>query len=135
MTLDQKTNTWMVDEIEPLHTVLKYFEKNKINGSPYFLVHTPEQYLSFLQHPIMQDLAAHKIPGKLGNNSTKGLVYNNISGFNMIERQKYTGYENIENSEIFQHPNLKIFDEFKKQWWGIHQEPYHTLISRLQHFT
>jgi hypothetical protein len=135
MTLDQKTNVWMVDEIEPLHTVLKYFEKNKINGCPYFLVHTPEQYLSFLQHPIMQNLADHKFSGKLGNNSTKGLVYNDVSGFNLVKRQKYTGYENIENSEIFNHPNLKVFEEFKNQWWGIYQEPYHTLISRLQHLT
>lgn len=131
MFLDQSTNTWCVDEIEPLHTVLKYFEKNNINGCPYFLVHTPEQYLSFLQHPIMQGLADHKFPGKLGNNSTKGLVYNDISGFNMAPRQKYTGYENIENSEIFNHPNLKIFNEFKNQWWGIHPEPYYDLVKRL----
>ena len=135
MFLDQKTNMWMVDEIEPLHTVLQYFEKNKINGCPYFLVHTPEQYLSFLQHPIMKDLADHKFSGKLGNNSTKGLVYNDVSGFNLVTRQKYTGYENIENSEIFDHPNLKIFKEFKNQWWGTYQEPYHDLISRLQNLT
>ena len=135
MTLDQKTNMWMVDEIEPLHTVLRYFEKNKINGCPYFLVHTPEQYLSFLQHPIMKDLADHKFSGKLGNNSTKGLVYNDVGGFDLVTRQKYTGYENVENSEIFNHPNLKIFKEFKNQWWGIYQEPYHTLISRLQNLT
>jgi hypothetical protein len=83
----------------------------------------------------MKDLANYKFPGKLGNNSTKGLVYNNVSGFNLVARQKYTGYENIENSEIFNHPNLKIFEEFKNQWWGIYQEPYHTLISRLQHLT
>jgi hypothetical protein len=135
MILDQKNNTWMVDEIEPLHTVLQYFKKNKIVGCPYFLVHTPEQYLSFLQHPIMQDLANHKFLGKLGNNSTKGLVYNDVSGFDLVARQKYTGYENIENSEIFNHPNLKIFEEFKNQWWGTYQEPYHNLISRLQNLT
>ncbi len=131
MILDQKTNTWMVDEIEPLHTVLKYFEKNKIYGCPYFLVHTPEQYLSFLQHPIMENLANHGYPGKMGNNSTKGLVYNSISGFDLTSRPKYTGYENIENSKIFQHENLKIFEEFKKQWWGIHTEPYCDLVKRL----
>jgi len=131
MTLDHSNNTWLVDEIEPLHTVLQYFKKNKIYGCPYFLVHTPEQYLSFLQHPIMKNLADHRFPGKLGNNSTKGLVYNDISGFDLIRRQKYTGYENIENSKIFQHENLKIFKEFKKQWWGIHTEPYHDLVSRL----
>lgn len=132
MTLNQKTNTWLVDEIEPLHTVLKYFKKNKIHGCPYLLVHTAEQYLSFLKHPVMQNLANHRYPGKLGNNSTKGLVYNDISGFDMIERQKYTGYENIETSEIFQHANLKCFDEFKNNWWGTYSEPYHSLVERLE---
>jgi len=131
MMIDHSNNTWVVDEIEPLHTVLHYFKKNKIYGCPYFLVHTPEQYFSFLQHPIMKNLADHRFPGKLGNHSTKGLVYNDVSGFNLIKRQKYTGYENIENSKIFQHENLKIFEEFKKQWWGIHTEPYHKLIAQL----
>lgn len=131
MTLDQTTNTWMVDEIEPLHTVLKYFEKNKIHGCPYLLVHTPEQYLSFLQHPVMQDLANHKYIGKLGNNSTKGIVYNEVSGYELTRRPKYTGYENVENREIFNHPNLKCFSEFKKKWWGTHSEPYHLLVDRL----
>jgi hypothetical protein len=79
----------------------------------------------------MKDLADHKFSGKLGNNSTKGLVYNDVSGFDLVTRQKYTGYENIENSEIFNHPNLKIFDEFKKQWWGIHSESYYNLILRM----
>ena len=132
MTLDQKSNIWMVDEIEPLHTVLNYFEKNNIHGCPFFLVHTAEQYLSFLQHPIMQNLAEHKYPGKLGNNSTKWLVYNDVSGFNLTPRQKYTGYENIEKSEIFQHTNLKCFEQFKKDWWGTYTEPYHLLIDRLK---
>jgi len=132
MTLDKKNNIWMVDEIEPLHTVLKYFKKNKIFGCPYFLVHRPEQYLSFLQHPIMKNLANHQFPGKLGNNSIKGLVFNDFSGFNSIRRQKYTGYENIESSEIFDHPNLKIFGKFKERWWGTHSEPYFDFISRME---
>ena len=79
----------------------------------------------------MADLANHKFPGKLGNNSTKGLVYNSVSGFSMMPRQKYTGYENVENSEIFNHPNLKIFEKFKNQWWGTHSEPFHLLVDRL----
>jgi hypothetical protein len=130
--LDKATNTWHVDEIEPYHTVLKYFDKNKIHGCPFFLVYTAEQYLAFLEHPVMQDLANHKYPGKLGNNSTKKFVYNDISNFNLVDRVKFTGYENIETSEIFQHPNLKIFDEFKKQWWGQWSEPYDDFIARMK---
>lgn len=131
LSLNQKTNAWVVDEIEPLHTVLKYFEKKKLYGCPYFLVNTPEQYLSFLQHPIMRNLAENKFTGKLGNNSIKWLVYNEVSQFNLKMRKKFTGYENIEKSEIFNHPNLKCFDEFKKQWWGVYSEPYNNFINKM----
>ncbi len=130
--LDKITNTWYVDEIEPYHTVLKYFDKNKIHGYPFFLVYTSEQYLSFLEHPVMQDLVNHKYPGKLGNNSTKKFVYNSISNFNLVDRIKFTGYENIESSKIFQHPNLTCFEEFKKQWWGQWSEPYDAFIKRMR---
>jgi len=133
MFLDQNTKEWMIDEIEPLHTVLNYFEKNKIYGSPYLLAHTAEQYLSFLQHPIMKKLANNEFVGKLGNHSTKGLVYNAISGFNMPRRPKFTGYENIETGEIFQHDNLKCFEEFKSNWWGTWSEPYDQFIKRMQY--
>jgi hypothetical protein len=131
MFLNQHTNEWCIDEIEPIHTVLKYFEKNKIHGSPYLLAHTSEQYFSFLQHPIMQKLANHEFVGKLGNNSTKGLVFNDVSGFNLVARTKFTGYENIEKCEIFQHANLACFEEFKRNWWGIWTTPYNDLIARM----
>lgn len=131
MTKDSISGEWYVDEYEPIHTVLNYFEKNKLYGCPFFLVYTPEQYLSFLQDPTMVALANNFVQGKTGNNSSKWLVYNNGSGFNLRSRQKYTGYENIESSEIFQHPNLKIFEQFEKQWWGIHAEKYFDLVARL----
>lgn len=132
LSLDSTSNVWHVDEIEPYQTVLKYFEKNKIHGYPFFLVYTAEQYLSFLEHPIMQNLVNNKYPGKLGNNSTKKFVYNAISNFNLIDRVKFTGYECIESSQIFQHPNLNCFEEFKKQWWGRWSQPYDTFIARMK---
>jgi len=132
LALDKNSNIWYVDEIEPYYAVLKYFEKNNIYGYPFFLVYTPEQYLSFLEHPVMVDLVNHKFPGKLGNNSTKKFVYNEISGYGLVDREKYTGYENIENSEIFRHPNIKIFEEFKNNWWGRWAEPYDHFIKRMK---
>jgi len=123
---------WVVDELEIFYSVLTHFKVNKIHGCPFFLAHTPEQYLSFLLHPIMQDLANNKIPGKLGNHSTKGLVFNQISGFELQRRPKYTGYETIESAEIFKHENIKWFDTVKDKWWGVYEENYFDLIARLQ---
>jgi len=131
MMLEPETNTWCVDEIQPIHSVLNFFEKRGLYGCPFLLAHTAEQYYSFLKDPVMKDLADHKFLGKLGNNSTKGIVYNNVSGFNLTRRPKFTGYENIENSEIFNHPNLKCFETFKNEWWGVYTEPYYDIIDRL----
>jgi hypothetical protein len=129
--LSKINNTWFVDEMEAVHSVLKYFDRAGVYGYPFMLSYTNEQYFSFLQDPLMQDLVANKIPGKLGNNSSKGLVYNRISGFNMQTRQKYTGYENIETRDIFKHENLQWFLSEGKKWYGMHYVPYQDLISRL----
>lgn len=131
MSKNLKTGEWFVDEIEPYFAVLKFFEKNKIFGAPFLLAHTPEQYLSFLKDPVMQALSKNHFEGKIGNNSIKWIVYNRLSNFNQTLRKKYTGYENIENSEIFNHPNLKIFEEFRNKWWGTYSEPYNAIIDRL----
>ncbi len=131
MTKDCETGLWYVDEIEPYFTVLKFFEKNNLTGAPFFLVHTPEQYLSFLQDPVMVALSKNQFKGKQGNNSVKRIVYNRVGNFNQVLRKKYTGYENIESSEIFNHPNLKIFDDYKNKWWGKHLELYDDIVERL----
>jgi hypothetical protein len=131
MSLDSISGQWMVDEIEPIHTVLKYFKKKKLSGSPFFLAHTSEQYFSFINDPVMKSLANHRYPGKVGNNSLKRAVYNKLSNFNLVLREKYTGYENIEHSDIFSHPNLRCFEEFKNQWWGKYSVSYFDLMSRV----
>jgi hypothetical protein len=47
------------------------------------------------------------------------------------KRIKLTGYEQIYNSEIMQHPNIKIFEEFTKKWNGEYLEPYSDAVKRL----
>jgi hypothetical protein len=110
---------WHIDELEVFHSVRKYFEVNKIEGNPFFLAQTAEQFHSFLQHPISRALVNNEYPGKLGNNSTKGSVYNDISGFEMRHRNKYTGYEVVDRSEIVQHENIQWF---KDRWDGRYLE-------------
>jgi hypothetical protein len=94
--------------------------------------------LSFLLDPKMVALGSGLVPGKTGSNSTKSHVYNNGSGFNIdvydfvnLIRIKYTGYEKISYSPIMDHPNLKIFEEYKKKWNGEYVEPYHEVVTRL----
>ena len=78
------------------------------------------------------------VPGKTGSNSSKSLVYNNGSGFNIdvydfinMTRIKYTGYEKINSSPLMNHPNLKIFEEYKKKWNGEYLELYSDVVKKL----
>lgn len=125
---------WHVNEYEPIWTAIDFFTAKGIYGCPFFLIQKPEMYYGLLNHPIMHDLANDRIPGKLGNNSSKIQIFNSISEYryNLKQRPKYTGFEYIEECDIFQHENLQWFVNVAKQWWGIHKEPYLPLIERLR---
>jgi hypothetical protein len=129
---DEETGVWFVDEYETIWRCLEYFRQNNLYGCPFFLAYTAEQYLAYMQSPIMLALANNKIPGKLGSNSSKWRILNSLAPFDMEERPKFTGFENIENSPIFQHENLQIFKKFGKKWGGIYREPYFELLARLE---
>jgi hypothetical protein len=130
---DPITKIWSYVELEKVWSILKYFEKNNLDGCPWFLSWSPELLLSYLQDPIFQALADNKILGKLGSNSSKIHVYNRGNNFNIPNRTKYTGYEHIETCEIFKHENITIFNNtFDTQWGGTHSENYHSLIKKLQ---
>jgi hypothetical protein len=94
--------------------------------------------LAFLLDPSIIKLGTGQLRGKTGSNSTKSYVFNNGSNFNMPvydfvnkTRIKFTGYEKIYHSELNNHPNMKIFDEFKKKWNGEYLEPYTDIVKRL----
>lgn len=132
IALDQDSNSWKIDELEVLHSVIKLFKNKNLYGCPFFLVYTIEQYLSFLKDPVMIQLVNNQIPGKLGNNSSKWRSFNNNNNFNMVQRTKYTGFEQIEKSDIFSHNNIKIIESFKNKWNGKFEQEYFSLVAKLQ---
>lgn len=127
-----KENKWYVDEIEPTYRQFDYFKKHNIHGTPFFLSYTSGQYLSFLADPTIQRLANNEIPGKTGSYSSKVHVYNNQSKFVLEQRTKLTGYELVESSPIFMHPDMKIVNSWKETMWGSCNFEYHSLINRLK---
>jgi hypothetical protein len=128
-----KDGKWYVDEIEPTYRQFDYFIKNKIEGTPFFLSYTVEQYLSFLIDPTMKRLANNELPGKTGSYSSKVHVYNNQDIFVLEQRKKLTGYELVESSSIFNHPDMKLVESWKSKWWGSHDTEYYTLINKLNY--
>jgi hypothetical protein len=92
-----------------------FIKNKKLHGTHCFLAYTAEQVLGFLNEPIIDDLVNNRIFGKLGSESSKNLIYNNQNDFVIPDRPKYDGYEVIEKSEIFNHPNMKLTTPTKKE--------------------
>jgi hypothetical protein len=129
---------WTVEELEYSHGLLRFFERNQINGVPFFLQYTAEMELAFLLDPAVKDLVDRVDPSRKGSNSIKSIVFNRGSDFNIpvydtaTSKKKYTGYEKIYNSDFAkQHPNLVIYNELRAKWNGEWYIPYHDLIEKL----
>lgn len=122
---------WFVDEIEPTYRQFDYFKNHNIHGTPFFLSYTAEQYLSFLVDPTIKRLANSEIPGKTGSYSSKVHVYNNQDKFQLEQRTKLTGYELVEASTIFHHPDMQLVNSWKETLWGSHNFEYYSLVNRL----
>ena len=122
---------WYVDEIEPTYKQFDYFTQNNIHGTPFFLSYTAEQYLAFLLDPTIENLANNKIPGKTGSYSSKVHVYNNQDKFKLEQRTKLTGYELVEKSNIFNHPDMQYVNSWKDEYWGSCNKEYHSLVDTL----
>jgi hypothetical protein len=102
--LNEKTNTWNLEIDENDYSIQTYLTNRNIPCVPHFNRYRPEMLSAFMLDARMKELADHKHPGKLGSNSSKHIIYNRHSPFKLVERQKYTGYEKIEKSEIFKNP-------------------------------
>lgn len=129
---------WVLEELEYIHGLLRFYKKYNVNGCPFLLSYTPEMMLSFLLDPAIVKLGTGQLSGKTGSNSTKSHVFNNGSNFNIPlydfttkSRVKYTGYERIYHSDIVKHPNMQIFKDFIKCWNGEYLEPYIDVVARL----
>jgi hypothetical protein len=131
LTYNDRYNLWYVDEDEIHHSLLAFWTQKNISGTPFMLKYNAESMLSFLLDPYIQKLANHNFPGKLGSNSTKVHVFNRVSNYNLEQRAKKHGYEMIEKSNIYNHPDIQTVISWKSKWNGISRHPYHDLVDKL----
>jgi len=135
----EPNNFWYLEERENTHSLLRFYKKYRLNGCPFLLSYTAEMMLAFLLDPNIVKVGMGFSHGKKGTNSSKSLVYNNKSKFNLPVydyvskyRIKQHGYENLNEFPIIaQHPNIKIFDDYQKMWGGEYLETYLSVITRL----
>lgn len=132
MKKNYQDNQWYLDEEEVIHSQFNFYRQYGISGTPFLLSYTPEQMLSFLVDPTMQDLANNKIPGKLGTNSTKVFVFNNGSGYDLEQRKKLTGYEKaFETSHFMEYQDVKTVFSWADKWLGTSDHQYHEVVQKL----
>jgi len=139
LRFEKDKNIWVLEELQYIHSLLRYYKKFNLNGCPYLLEYTAEMMLSFLLDPSIVKLGTGQMPGKLGSNSTKSHVFNRGSNFNMPvydftkkTRIKQTGFEKIYRSDIANHPDFKkVFVDYWQIWNGEYLEPYVDAVKRL----
>ena len=122
--LNDVSQRWDIIIYEYEQAIDNYFEQQGIYGTPHFNRYSSEMFLSFLNDDRCKDLASNLIPGKLSSFSSKYIVYNRHSNFNLKSRSKYHGYEIIERSEIFNHDAFKEIEKFSKNYNGVYSVDY-----------
>jgi hypothetical protein len=123
--LNKATNTWNLEIDEHDYVVYNYLTSRGIPCAPHFNRYRAEMMSAYMLDPRMKELAEHKHLGKLGSNSSKTFMYNRYSPFKLAERQKYTGYEVIEQSEIFKH---ETFAQLENKYEGLVAFDYHLFV-------
>jgi hypothetical protein len=126
--INNQNGIWSVTMYEFDYALVNYYKDNNIHGTPHFNRYAPEMMISFLTTARMQELAENRHPGKLGSNSSKGIIYNEASNFNLTIRPKYHGFELVETSELFKHEIFKEFD--KLPWTGVYHKEYYSFMKQ-----
>ena len=127
--INNQNGVWSVTVYEYDYALVNYYKDNNIHGTPHFNRYTPEMMISFLTTTRMRELTENKHPGKLGSNSSKGIIYNDVSNFGLTLRPKYHGFELVETNDIFKHDVFKEFNTLP--WTGIYHEEYNSFLKRL----
>lgn len=89
---------WRWQETQRVNAYNKWYELNSIDGTPDFLRYTPEMVVAFINDPTVQELINNKRPGKLSTRTSKHEIFSRDYMFE--PRQKYTGWEKIEESSL-----------------------------------
>lgn len=129
--LDEETKQWYITIKEHEFAWPRYYTENNIKGTSQTLWWRPEQLLSYLEDPSVQNLVQNKVPGKLSTETSKHLVYNRHSGYNLKPRNKYTGYEVIRRSEIWNHKDIQEIINNRKEWDRVHRENYYEFFKHI----
>lgn len=127
--LDESDNKWYYYEKEKWCAWSSLFDQGILKGTSCPLSWSAETLAAFLIDPTIQRLGNNQIPGKLGALSSRKYVYRKL--FELPERQKYTGWENVEQQYFFNCDTIKEILELEKKYDGEFKIEYNNLIKLL----
>jgi hypothetical protein len=128
---DVNTGGWNVHIDEHDYALPNFYRIMGVYGTPHFNRYTPAMMRSFMETQRMRDLASNSVEGKLGSHSSKWLIYNQHSNFNLQQRPKFHGYEKIDSSKIKQHESFAELEKLGQQWNGVWEEGYTAFMDRV----
>lgn len=129
MGLDQSDNTWYYYEKEKWCAWANLFNSKILTGTSCLLSWSAETLASFMLDPTIKKLGSNGIPGKLGTLSSRKHVYGRM--FPMPDRTKYTGWERIDESKLFQNEFLQEVIKLETVYCGEFKIAYKQLVKLL----
>jgi hypothetical protein len=129
--LNVEDNIWYLEEEEHEFSIHNYFQNHKIHGTSHFNRWTPEMFAAFMLDPRMAELAANQHPGKISSNTSRYIIYNRHSNFNLEERHKFHGFELIHKKIMAQAPLLARIEDHGKTCNGFVKINYQEFIKGL----
>lgn len=122
-------DTWYFVEKESWCSWANLYNENHIQGTSCFLSWSAETLLSFMLDPTIQDLGNNRLPGKKGTYSSRKFVYGRK--FPMPERIKYTGWEQVEETDLIKHDHILQVKELLNVYSGSVPIEYNQLVRIL----
>ena len=122
-------DTWYFVEKECWCSWANLYKEKHIQGTSCFLSWSSETLLAFMLDPTIQDLGNNRILGKQGSMTSRKFVYERK--FPMPVREKYTGWEYIEETDLFKHENIQAVKDLENIYSGQTLVEYNQLIKLL----
>jgi hypothetical protein len=122
-------NTWYFVEKESWCAWANLYNEKHIQGTGCFLSWSAETLLAFMLDPTIQDLGNNRLEGKKGTYSSRKFVYGRK--FPMPTREKYTGWEFVEETDLINHENILLVKDLLNVYSGSALIEYNQLVKTI----
>lgn len=127
--LDSDTGKWYYFEKEKWCAWARLFDQKILVGTSCPLSWSSETLAAFMLDPTIKNLGNNLIPGKLGALSSRKYVYGRM--FQLEDRKKFTGWENIEKESFFQCEQMEKVFQLAQIYDGEYKIEYNDLVKLL----